>query len=179
MNVSSQPIKLPPTGLAHQRNNSGDEYYEDVDPRFVDPPVAQKPSPKIPTINVPAHIPERSQESRSHLHPNPLSNLDGNNSYNSLEELQSGQRSPAESERSTFTSVSQRGINPRWNGGATGYGGPPMPNRRPVPQARQEDVLLNDNPDFALPIGRGGRGPPRVMRGGMIPNSAYPGAGHP
>lgn len=101
--------------------------------------------------------------------------LDGSSSY---EDLQSGARSPAESDRSNFTSVSQRGVNPRWNGGG-GYGAP-MP-RRPVPQQQQQtDMLLNSNPDFMLPGGRGGRG---FSRGGargpspnrIVPNSAYPG----
>jgi hypothetical protein len=111
----------------------------------------------------------------SNLRLSPMGGLDGNNSYNSVEELQSGQRSPAESDRSNFTSVSQRGINPRWNGGGQGYGAQPLPNRKPIP--RRDDMLLNANPDFALPnAGRGARGPPRVMRGGMTPNSAYPGA---
>ncbi|KAF5878585.1 putative ph-response regulator protein pali rim9 protein [Botrytis fragariae] len=178
LNPASQPVvELPPSESTHKRDNSNDTYYEDVDPRFADPAPAPatKSSLTIPAaLNIAAQSSNNNYDPNSHLHPNPLSNLDGNNSYNSLEELQSGQRSPAESERSTFTSVSQRGINPRWNGGASGYAGPPMPNRRPA--ARREDVLLNDNPDFALPIGRGGRGPPRVMRGGMIPNSAYPGA---
>lgn len=178
LNPASQPVvELPPSESSHKRENSNDNYYEDVDPRFADPAPAPatKSSLTIPAaLNIAAQSSNNRYDPNSHLHPNPLSNLDGNNSYNSLEELQSGQRSPAESERSTFTSVSQRGINPNWNGGASGYAGPPMPNRRLA--ARREDVLLNDNPDFALPTGRGGRGPPRVMRGGMIPNSAYPGA---
>lgn len=173
LNQTSKPVELPPSEPTHKRGDSNDNYYEDVDPRFADPTPAQISPPSVPAIQIPGNSLE-NHDPNSHLQPNPLSNLDGNNSYNSLEELQSGQRSPAESERSNFTSVSQRGINPRWNGGASGYGRPPMPNRRVAP--RREDVLLNDNPNFALPMGRGGRGPPRVMRGGMIPNSAYPGA---
>ncbi|PFH59457.1 hypothetical protein XA68_12289 [Ophiocordyceps unilateralis] len=83
-------------------------------------------------------------------------------------------RSPAESERSGLTSISQRGVNPRWRGQA--------PPRRPsnaglVPRGlapqkplRRPDVLL-DNPDFALGGGGGG-----ARRGGlgMTPGSAYP-----
>ncbi|PHH76226.1 hypothetical protein CDD80_1712 [Ophiocordyceps camponoti-rufipedis] len=84
-------------------------------------------------------------------------------------------RSPAESDRSGFTSISQRGVNPRWRGKAP-------PPRRPsnaslVPRGlapqkplRRPDVLL-DNPDFSLGGGGGG-----ARRGGMglTPGSAYP-----
>jgi hypothetical protein len=126
--------------------------------------------------------------------PPPLGGVDGNYSY---EDIHSGQRSPAESDRSNFTSVSQRGINPRWNPGPNyvGSGPMPMPNRRPVqPQQTRDDMLLNSNPDFMLPggggaRGRGGaRGGPRGRGGppggrvpgqipGMVPNSAYPQSG--
>ncbi|EAQ89933.1 hypothetical protein CHGG_06552 [Chaetomium globosum CBS 148.51] len=81
-----------------------------------------------------------------------------------------GSRSPAESERSTFTSISQRGINPRWNppvppppapgsygvGVGGGGGGNPMVPRRPV---NRTDILLSSNPDFELPSR--GAGPSR------------------
>jgi hypothetical protein len=77
-------------------------------------------------------------------------------SYDSLP-LASGQRSPGNnSESSHFTSVSQRGVNPAW-------GAP----RRPHGPSR-EDVLLDGNPDFSLPPGRGGfrgRGRGRGMPG--------------
>ena len=80
-----------------------------------------------------------------------------------------GARSPAESERSNFTSISQRGVNSRWNPNH-----PPMPGplRRPVQQQQQRQDLLLNNPDFQLPGGRGRGG----NRGGagMIPGSAYP-----
>jgi hypothetical protein len=82
-----------------------------------------------------------------------------------------GARSPAESERSNFTSVSQRGVNPRWNPHGQH---PPMPSqgmpaRRAVQQ--RQDMLL-DNPDFQLPGGRGGK--PKHGMQGMVPGSAYP-----
>ncbi|KAL2126396.1 hypothetical protein VTI74DRAFT_1003 [Chaetomium olivicolor] len=111
------------------------EYYEDVDPRFAEPRAVQKPT------TMAAPIP----------------------STNSYEDIpQQGSRSPAESERSNFTSISQRGVNPRWNppvppplapGGS--YGNPAMP-RRPV---NRSDMVLDGNPDFELPANRGG--PPR------------------
>lgn len=118
-------------------------YIEDVDPRFADPP----------KVASPVHRPT----------PPPAIDTDFNDS------LPEGARSPAESERSNFTSISQRGINPRWPGNnpppqmMMGFGG--VPPRRPVQQ--QPDVLLDSNPDFQLPGMRGaaaGRG-----RGGYPP----------
>lgn len=96
--------------------------------------------------------------------------IDGANSYEDLR-VGPGSRSPSESERSNFTSVSQRGINPRWpgdapqmpsmvlgaqRGGPGGYGGPQQ--RRAAPQ--RNDILLQSNPDFQLPgMGPRQRGP--------------------
>jgi hypothetical protein len=110
-----------------------------VDPRFAEPPPAPKP---IPT------------------------SIQTTNSY---EDIPQGSRSPAESERSNFTSISQRGINPRWNPpmppppapgsygvGVGGGGGNLMVPRRPV---NRTDILLNSNPDFELPSR--GAGPSR------------------
>lgn len=76
---------------------------------------------------------------------------------NSLDEIPEGARSPAVSETSHFTSVSQRGINPRW-----------QPSESEIRRAQQEqqDILLGSNPDFELPRSRG-RG--RPMRGGRMP----------
>jgi hypothetical protein len=157
-----------PVGPTHKRGNSGDNYYEDVDPRFVEPPL-NVPAAAIPPALAPGYPPNNNLRPIQTAGPR---GLDGVNSY---EDLQSGARSPAESERSNFTSVSQRGVNPRWNGGP-GYA--PMPNRRPAPP--QNDILFNSNPDFQLPGGRGGRGGRGGgMRGGMpgmVPPSAYPGA---
>lgn len=122
-------------------------YYEDVDPRFA---------------------PEASL-SNNNLQPPPIEPI-----YEDVHANNAGARSPAESEHSTFTSISQRGINPRWNPGPP----PPMPypqgppHRRPVHQQQQQrqDMLL-DTPDFQLPSSRSGRGP------GMVPGSAYPPGG--
>lgn len=87
-----------------------------------------------------------------------------------------GSRSPAGSERSNFTSVSQRGINPRWNPqqhpmpGQPGGGGSA---RRAVMQQQRQDMIL-DNPDFQL---AGGRGKPKHGNpAGLVPGSAYPNA---
>jgi hypothetical protein len=171
LNSGSQPAELH-SSPGRRRINSGDNYFEDVDPRFAEPPPALVPGPI--TTGYTAHGP-----SNGNLR---AGGLDGNNSY---EDIQEGARSPAESDRSNFTSVSQREVNPRWNGGPGGYG-PPMPNRRPVNGPQRNDILLNSNPDFQLPGGRGGRGgyagrggrgqaPP--MGASMVPGSSYPGAG--
>ncbi|KAL2065706.1 hypothetical protein VTL71DRAFT_3376 [Oculimacula yallundae] len=172
LNPNQQPAELPNSGVpAHRRiSSAGDNYFEDVDPRFATEAQASAPG----TVGMASGYPQRNN-SNQNLHQNlrpiqPINNLDGSSSY---EDLQSGARSPAESERSNFTSVSQRGVNPRWNGGQ-GYA--PMPTRRPAPQ--QNDILLNSNPDFQLPSRRGRGGYPRGGRPspapGMVPNSAYP-----
>ncbi len=102
------------------------EYYEDVDPRFADPAPVQKPTPAP---------------------------IDSTNSY---EDIPQGSNSPVESERSTFTSISQRGINPRWNPPVPpppppgSYGSNPVP-RRPV---NRSEMVLASNPDFELPTRR-------------------------
>jgi hypothetical protein len=179
LNPNSQPAELPsPRG--HRRvSSAGDNYYEDVDPRFTEQPPSTHPS-AVPAALAPGGGGFPLNSSSGSLQP--IGGIDGNNSY---EDIQPGARSPAESDRSNFTSVSQRGINPRWNPGpgpGQGYGGP-MPNRRPTnpPQQQQRDLLLNSNPDFQLPGGRGGRGGAaargRIPGGipGTVPSSAYPG----
>ena len=111
--------------------------------------------------------------------------MDGNNSYEDLHGGP-GSRSPSESERSNFTSVSQRGINPRWpgnapqmptgpgmgpggqgamRGGPGGYGGG---QRRGLPPRQQNEVLLESNPDFQLPgMGPRSRRPVGGSNGGQ------------
>ncbi|KAG6038819.1 hypothetical protein E4U41_003625 [Claviceps citrina] len=138
----------PASNMPLARRSSRSDYYEDVDPRFEG----------IPPQNT-------HGEPMSHAPPpEPL--------YEDVHAVLGGARSPAESERSNFTSISQRGVNPRWEPQ------PPMPNqgippRRPVQMKQQrQDVLLNNNPDFQIPGSRGhapNRGGP-----GMIPGSAYP-----
>lgn len=123
----------------------GNSYYEDVDPRFTEQASRPMPGP-LPDEQVHYDDP--------HSAP--------------------GARSPAISERSGFTSVSQRSVNPRWNPHmAQGYGHQ-MPPRRPT--GRNEVNVLNSNPDFQLPSSRGGGNrPPGTERGAMIPGSSYPG----
>ncbi|QPG97464.1 hypothetical protein C2857_006366 [Epichloe festucae Fl1] len=125
------------------------DYYEDIDPRFDGEPPPQT-NHGGPILHTPLNEPI----------------------YEDVHAVVGGARSPAESERSNFTSISQRGVNPRWEPQ------PPMPSqgpptRRPVQMKQQrQDVLLNNNPDFQLPGARG-QGPNRGILG-MIPGSAYP-----
>ncbi|KAK4154895.1 SUR7/PalI family-domain-containing protein [Chaetomidium leptoderma] len=134
--TAGRPAELPARSPPPQPAAPAGEYYEDVDPRFAEPPPIQK-APPTP------------------IHPT--------DSYEDI--LHQGSRSPAESERSTFTSISQRGINPRWNPpmpapppfptlAPGNYGANPMP-RRPVPVNRS-DMILGSNPDFELPSRGGG-----------------------
>lgn len=73
-------------------------------------------------------------------------------------------QSPAFSEQTNFTSISQRPINPRWQ--------PPL-SQHPQGRSQQRNTpLLSGNPDFELPTipqGRGGRGrpPPGVIPLGL------------
>lgn len=123
-------------------------YYEDVDPRF----------------DQTAHTPPGRRTPPPPIRLQPTTEVD----YEEMRAAAGGTRSPAESEHSNFTSISQRGINPQWNP-------PPMPTRRPVQQQQQQrqDLIL-DNPDFRLPGGRSTAAATRKLPG-MTPDSAYPG----
>lgn len=133
---TSPPRTSPPAGPLPPAPSSQNTYYEDVDPRFASDAVAPRP---------PLQGPVHDAKSYERLYAE-------------------GARSPAESDRSNFTSISQRGVNPRWQPP------PPMPNyqgqmqgppppRRSLPP-RGQDMLLNTNPDFEIQGGRaaGGRG---------------------
>ncbi|CAI6337733.1 unnamed protein product [Periconia digitata] len=155
--IQDSPVELPAqlSTIGMPKNESSSDYYEDVDPRFAAP--QQKPMPPPLNPNMMA-----SNPSLNVTDPNLIP-------VASYEDLPEGARSPAASEASHFTSVSQRGINPNWRppqGGPMPYG--PYGPRRPM---RQEDVILEANaanPDFALPgRGRGrGRGRGGMVRGG-------------
>ncbi len=168
---------------------STSDYYEDVDPRFAEP-VRANPPPMVPASLIPGG-------GQSSSNPNLLApkSSDPNIPHTpSYEDLPDGSRSPAASEASHFTSVSQRPVNPKWDpelGAAAGQFAP-YNGRKPT---RQEDRILAANaanPDFAIPTpgrgrGRGGRGrgsamgppPPAMMMGsgpGLSNQSRYPGA---
>ncbi|KAK0633666.1 SUR7/PalI family-domain-containing protein [Immersiella caudata] len=146
LNVSGRPAELPSNRGSPGPQPAAGEYYEDVDPRFAEhPPGITRPTP--PPIQA-------------------------TNAYEDTPDIPQGARSPAESDRSNFTSISQRGVNPLWRDPLPPpplppsgmYGGNVSP-RRPV--KRPTTDVLTSNPDFELPS-RGG-GPART--GG----SAYPG----
>ncbi|KAL8673319.1 MAG: hypothetical protein Q9168_002243 [Polycauliona sp. 1 TL-2023] len=180
---SNSPMNIP----GHTRYNSADNYYEDVDPRFAEPLESHQPQnhpnarhpvgltaglhPQAPQHGV---IENATGYDTGHLQPS--------HSYDSMPENthDAGARSPAISDGSNYTSISQRGINPQWQPPpdhmmGMGMGG--LPNRKPARnQQVQRDVLLNQNPDFELPI-QGGRGGGARLRSasrgqrepGMIP----------
>ncbi|KAK8070847.1 hypothetical protein PG997_011050 [Apiospora hydei] len=141
LNVGPRAAELasqtpPPTAPA--ASDSGN-YYEDVDPRFTEPPPrALQPGP------APLRDPMREP------------------SYDDDMQTAAGPKSPVPSERSVFTSVSQRPINPRYQPPA-GFG--QMPPRKP---ANQNEVDVLNNPDFQL-------GPSRRPGGAGMPGGAYPG----
>ena len=196
-----QAIELPssddPPAIqspAHARINSGDNYYEDVDPRFVEVEplnaTIQPPPSLIPGYGMAqsANVPNHAENSQGHLHPSDSINRD-----QSYEDLHSASRSPAESDHSHYTSVSQRGINPNWRPGP-GYaesGGLPS-RQRMLPYAQQQqqhaqhqrDMLFQGNDEFELPnsparLGAGQRGTGRMPGGALPPggpgNGRYPG----
>lgn len=221
--IQDSPVELPAqasTVGAPNSTSSATGYYEDVDPRFAEPIPPNPPPPpqnQIPASLMPGGGGYSNNTSNPHLAPPLMPGGGGysNNTSNphlappsdpqsvsnpslggSYEELPDGARSPAASEASHFTSVSQRGVNPNWRPPPPGMGGPPLPGqyapygRRPV---RQEDVILEANaanPDFAIPgagvgrggRGRGGRGNANMRAPGLIPpmtgnGGRYPGAG--
>jgi len=134
----AQGAALPRGAPAPEAANSN-AYFEDVDPRFAEPPPPEHPG-AIQTNAAYDDVPQPS-------------------------------RSPAESERSNFTSISQRGVNPRWNPPPPslmpGYTGQQVP-RRPPPRD-QSAALLNSNPDFAIPGGGRNLGSPQRGGGGAYP----------
>ncbi|KAL8996580.1 MAG: hypothetical protein Q9169_003919 [Polycauliona sp. 2 TL-2023] len=174
---SNSPITIP----GHTRYNSADNYYEDVDPRFAEPPNhhdARLPAgltaglhPQAPQHGI---IDNANGYDNGHLQPS--------HSYDSIPD-DAGARSPAISDGgSNYTSISQRGINPQWQPPPDHMMGMGGPNRKPARnQQSQRNVLLNHNPDFELPI-QGGRGAGARLRSasrgqrepGMIPGMDTP-----
>ena len=175
------PIQASPTNSRHRRAGS-ESYYEDVDPRFAAPdessmvgapiPTTLTPGPQIPTVRHPT--PDRLNFGQDHEGPT----LQRDGSYENIE----GALSPAMSDTSNFTSVSQRGVNPNWRP-PPGYGpgsatGAPQQRRN-----EQNDMILGQNPDFMLPGmrgpsrgGRGRGGMPRPNPTGLTPPGRYPSA---
>lgn len=137
-NTSPSPVYAygAPTSRSpvHARSDSGN-YYEDVEPRFAP---KQEGGSGVPSALMPG-----SGSAGERAPPGPPDDVPGAPS------------SPALSETSHFTSISERPINPRWQ--------PP-----PIPEQQKTNVLLENNPDFELPAARkrgatttaGGRMPP-------------------
>lgn len=130
---SNPPARFP-------RTSTGSNYYEDVDPRFADQEEAASGDARLPSALLPGPVGEPQLTE-------------------SLEDLPEGARSPAVSETSQFTSISERPVNPRWR--------PP-----PAPAQQRTNVLLENNPDFELrpPRGRGGA----MGTGGRMPPLPIP-----
>jgi len=157
------------------RVNSGgsDVYYEDVDPRFasdLEPPMP--PIPQNPVVHKrhPAPPALLTPGPPGQYRPESYGEIPQTHSYEELP----GARSPAESETSNFTSVSQRGVNPNWRPGNGGEFSSLGPSRRRENPTRQ-DMLLAGNPDFELPgamapsrLPTRGRGGGPGLRGGMM-----------
>ncbi|RYP44803.1 hypothetical protein DL768_008761 [Monosporascus sp. mg162] len=148
LNTSTRLEELPEnraTAPAQRAPSDPGDYYEDIPARFAEP-------------------------APSALQP-------GQDMLGTYEDVHAGAgaRSPAISERSGFTSVSQREVNPHWNPAlGPGYG-QQVPPRRPV--GRNDVNVLNSNPDFHVPSNRGvnNSSPARGPGGRMVPGSAYPG----
>lgn len=139
----------PPT--THRRTASSDNYYEDIDPRFREPEDPGLPRTLTPGNNGNGQLPP---------------------SEGPFEDIPEGARSPAASEASHFTSVSQRGVNPNWRPGQADVD--MMPGRKVQQQRR--DVLLGNNPDFEMPVSNNrGRGGMMGRGGGRMPPANIPG----
>ncbi|KAF1966927.1 pali-domain-containing protein [Bimuria novae-zelandiae CBS 107.79] len=181
--IQDSPVELSAqlsTVEASKKEQTSDYYYEDVDPRFAEPLNNAPPPGPLPSALVPG-VPNSQLNHSNHSLNTSDPNLLRNSSFED-----DGSRSPAASEASHFTSVSQRGVNPNWRPAP----GPPMPAsygpygpRRPL---RQEDVLEVNaaNPNFALPgagLGRGGpkgrgRGGTSAVMNAGLDTGRYPGA---
>lgn len=182
--ILDSPVELPaqlaqPGAQAPAYSNDrSSDYYEDVDPQFAEP--ARAHPPPMPTSLVPGGYAQPNVSNPNFLAAPPPLNTNGSDPSlprtASYDDLPEGSRSPAASEASHFTSVSQRPVNPNWRpemGAPAGQFPPygPGQGRRPL---RPEDVILEANaanPDFAIPgmPGRGrGRGRGRGGRGGLM-----------
>jgi hypothetical protein len=177
--IMDSPVEGPSRGFAAERSS---DYYEDVDPKFAEP--VHNNQSAMPNSLMPGN--NRNNPDLNLRVPPPLNmsdpNLPRTSSYDDLPE---GCRSPASSDVSHFTSISQRPVNPAWRpevGSAAGQFAPYGGGRGRAPM-RPEDVILEANmanPDFAIPgmgMGMGrGRGRGRGGRGGRGGAMAPPNA---
>lgn len=168
MDGAYSPPRNRQNGRPRVSSGGSDLYYEDVNPRFANDPEPLPPQQSVPSLLTPG--PRHP--------PAPLRQVPGPNGElipltSSYENLQEGARSPAESETSNFTSVSQRGVNPNWrpqDGPVSAFQTNLGPPRRIQQQTQmRRDMMLTNNPDFEIPglTGGGARGGRGGMRGGM------------
>ena len=160
-NFTNSPVELPTAFSSNSPTRVPKAgYYEDVDPRFAEKnpaPPTEIPASLIPGYSGNLQIPGGNPQSGQ---PRPSDVDDGN-------------RSPAASITSNFTSVSQRPVNPNWN--PTGpAGSQSVAPRRPTPQQQaQERDIIDSNPGFQISADRGtGRG---INLPGQIPGTGDPG----
>ncbi|KAI9833228.1 MAG: regulator of ime2 [Phylliscum demangeonii] len=132
----------PDRSPTHVRVGSGDsDYYEDVDPRFMDNEPRSAPAPLPTSLQVASHphaiappMPLPTHAVRDGDHEPEHATMAISRSYEDMHDI-------AHSDASHFTSISQRAVNPHWQ---------PAPPPVPVPR-RTQDVLLMGNNDFELP----------------------------
>jgi hypothetical protein len=170
-------------------------YYEDVDPRFDETP--EEDFEAVTGYRQPPSHPRPTRRSDVGEEGSPYP-LHRNYSYNSVDgqgsrdngganggntvddESRSGPRSPAASTSSHFTSVSQRGVNPRWQAQPPQFiGGNSNVNdgsysRRNRPPRNDQMNLLVGNPDFELPVSRSGRRGPAQVTSPIDAGGRYP-----
>lgn len=152
--------------VSHARSASSN-YYEDVDPKFAtdEPVIPPKPAMNtgpaglLPQGLVPGHSAMQSR----------YGSTAASSAYEDPDRNE-GNRSPAASETSNFTSISQRPINPSWRppppsgpmmvyppasrGGWGGYAASSMysgPAGKASSKYSHQETLLNANPDFSIP----------------------------
>lgn len=145
---------------AHARQRSGDQYYEDIEPRFAEE--TNTGGNSVPSVLMAGRPAGEQLHHPSPPTPPPLLKIPGE----TVGDLAPGSPAISDiSQGSHFTSISERPINPKWQGAPP----PPVPQNR-GPQ--MQDMLLEGNPDFELPgatprVGRGGGGS-RYGRGGRM-----------
>ncbi len=149
---TSQRFNSPPH-IGVRAPSASDNYVEDIDPQFE--------ATTIPTSLMPGPPPpdQTATPPPSNSYLQPSRSFQSDHYGGSSDSANDEQRSPSASDSSHYTSVSQRGVNPNWRP-------PPGSAQRPPPGPSRNDMVLNANPDFTLPVagpGRGGRG---VYRGG-------------
>ncbi|KAI5845563.1 SUR7/PalI family-domain-containing protein [Tricharina praecox] len=150
----------PPSRAGSSKSKRvSDSYYEDVAPQFdtsfqddrriPTPPLPAVPHQLSPVVpNAVSYDPPTGAPWNPHPPPIPDNEDDG-------------PRSPTMSTASGFTSISQRGINPRWQEEQS-----KLAPGRPQGGLGRHSVGLQGNPDFELPVPRGRAG--RGGRAGML-----------